>query len=167
MPVLVLHKFVICVLSIILWRKISDKRHLLFRFLVVGYWWLSWRYVRELVIRLCHGKWLYLMYGEWIIYGFINIRKKVFVVFPLTLWFVFLLRIPMYSEAKLAFVIYLWYPKTMVRMQYCDCDEIWCFSLYDCIITYGCCREQHMCTIPSLDHMLQNMRQTLIKVCWN
>ena len=27
----------------------------------------------------------------------------------------FFYRLPMYSEAKLAFIIYLWYPKTMVR----------------------------------------------------
>ena len=69
----------------------------------------------------------------------------------------------MYSEAKLAFYIYLWYPKTKVRNQNLE------FRLFSFLrsllghllseITYllpnnfSFVREQLMYMIPSLDHM--------------
>lgn len=77
---------------------------------VTGYWSLAWQSLRELVMPLFHG----------------GLSKHIpldldHVFFALSLLILspFLLsRVPMYSEAKLAFFIYLWYPKTRVCVSF-------------------------------------------------
>lgn len=63
--------------------------------------------MKELVTHLFHGKEFKLDYG--------NFCHDLAILDLFCVWLIVLLgRVPMYSEAKLAFYIYLWYPKTKV-----------------------------------------------------
>lgn len=81
-------------------------------------------------------------------------------------------RIPMYGEAKLAFFIYLWYPKTKVSTFTGSCFIFLIIFAYYYLISFYCfagfiAREQHMFMILSSDQWFQNTRMKLTAICWN
>lgn len=75
----------------------------------------------------------------------------------------------MYGEAKLAFFVYLWYPKTKVCNLICkfifDSKFVHSFSLTVYFSMPHQSREQLMFMAHSLGLILQNMRQKLIVIC--
>lgn len=92
-------------------------------------------------------------------------------------------RVPMYSEAKLAFIIYLWYPKTMVMVTFFYQKSLnWMFSVCkiesataSSVFSFSffpesgllCSREPRTCITRSWDLSLPDTNQTLIATLMN